>query len=210
VPVHLDIPVHTTLAMLRLGQTNRIIDPTTGEARLEDTDLVIRAKAIGMDEKTLLSMSKISERLKEIKGIDRALLPSLENIRPDGYTTMPAPTLGEGINRTNSQGNKKQNISDLSCRTLLDCLKQDVYNDVCSTQPLSSLNYALVTARFMILFTQFEKELSHVQNPLYLRAYDTDSEWTRHKTKRFGLTFLALSEQDDECLKIMAKLFQTP
>src|SRR5207247_1372305 len=45
-----DIAVGSMLAMLRLGQTKRVVDPATGERRLEDTDLVRRARAEGMSE----------------------------------------------------------------------------------------------------------------------------------------------------------------
>ncbi|GJD02531.1 hypothetical protein ColKHC_11356 [Colletotrichum higginsianum] len=85
----------------------------------------------------------------------------------------------------------------LTGRELLDFVRVDVHNDVCGDSPISSLNY---------IFMRFEEELS-IQNPLYVRAYKTD-QWKR--AKRIALVTLAMKDQDEECLRVMAEQFQRP
>lgn len=197
-----DVSPESMLGLVRIAQTKQVIDPGTGETRLQDTDLVNRARANGMDENTLLN---IPSRMRELSG-DINFTPSPDQFAslpvPEGFRARPAP----GTNRPHRK-NEGEGLN-MSARDILTFLKYDIFRDINGNLPLSSLNYVWVTIRFMLLFMQIEGELRRVRNPLWVRAYETELEWKRDK--RVGLTFLALAEQDDECLRIMAKEFQNP
>ncbi|KAL7817299.1 hypothetical protein V8C26DRAFT_398638 [Trichoderma gracile] len=94
----------------------------------------------------------------------------------------------------------------LSRRELLELIRCDVYSDICGPFPYSSLNYFWVTARILSLFMMFEEELKKANNPLYHDAYVANSG--RSPEKRLFLAVAALSERDEECLRIMAKIME--
>jgi hypothetical protein len=70
---------------------------------------------------------------------------------------------------------------ELSGRELLALLKAEIFRDVCGDHPLSSLNYVAVTTVFMMAFMKMEDQLAALRNPLYVRAYETDREWSTRK-----------------------------
>ena len=88
---------------------------------------------------------------------------------------------------------------------LLSLLKWDFVSDICGElRPLSSLNYIWATAQFMLFFEEVEEELKRRRNPTWLRAYEEESMFMQHK--RLSITMLVLSEEDDECMKVMAEV----
>ncbi|KAK7750708.1 hypothetical protein SLS62_007408 [Diatrype stigma] len=200
-----DIQERSALAIMRLAQTKQVVDPVTGKTRFEDTELVSRERAVGIDEEVLL---KTTSDLRKILTNDNMETPeALKAFIPEGQhmdsTSRPTQKIGES-----TKASQKPGDFEISGVNALELLKSDIYNDVCGGVPLSSLNFIWVMVRFMMLFTQFEERLSQLRNPLYVRAYETDREWFQEK--RLGLTVLALFEQDEECLKIMAREFESP
>ncbi|KAI0863800.1 hypothetical protein F4860DRAFT_50384 [Xylaria cubensis] len=191
-----DIPMPSVLGSYRLSQTKHIADPITGQKRMDDTDLVNRARARGISEQDLMKLSTvIPQNIRGEQSISDAIR---EAVVPKGYTIGNLPEPGS------NSGNR-----DLSGPDLLDLLKVDIINDICGDiLPLSSLNYVWTMVRFMMQFRQFETELNKLRNPLYVRAYETDRTMQKHK--RVSLTYLALHLQDDECLRVMAREFQNP
>ncbi|KAI1162817.1 hypothetical protein F5B18DRAFT_622278 [Nemania serpens] len=190
-----DIPMPSLLGFYRISQTKRIVNPVTGQKRMEDTDLVNRARARGLSDEDIMKWPAFPSSV----AIGAQPLPEAvrEGLIPEGYTMGSLPETG-------SKGGSRK----LSGRDLLEMLKLDVSNDICGDIPLSSLNYVWTMARFMMLFHQFERELGKLRNPLYVQAYETDPLWRNHK--RVGLAYLALHVQDEECLKVMAREFQNP
>ncbi|KAI0436552.1 hypothetical protein F4803DRAFT_541846 [Xylaria telfairii] len=190
-----DIPMPSALGLHRLSLTKHIADPITGEKRMDDTDLVNRARARGISEQDLMKLSMTLP--KNIRGEQAISDVMRETVVPKGYTigNLPEP------------GSKSSN-RDLSSPDLLELLKVDVANDICGDIPLSSLNYVWTMVRFMMQFHRFETELKKLRNPLYVQAYETDPTMQKHK--RVGLAYLALHVQDDECLRVMAREFQNP
>ncbi|KAL7955682.1 hypothetical protein V8C34DRAFT_290742 [Trichoderma compactum] len=93
----------------------------------------------------------------------------------------------------------------LSRRELLEFIRYDTYSDVCGRFPYSSLNYSWVTARIMTLFMMFEDELKKLNNPLYQEIYVVNSG---RPEKRVFLAVAALSETNEECLQVMAKILE--
>ncbi|KAL7936515.1 hypothetical protein V8C35DRAFT_277939 [Trichoderma chlorosporum] len=97
-------------------------------------------------------------------------------------------------------------LDPLSRRDMLDLIRWDVYSDICGPIPYSSLNYFWVTARIMSLFMTFEVELEKVDNPTYRSIYVTNSG--QISEKRVILAVAALSGDDEECLRIMARIME--
>ncbi|KAI1821615.1 hypothetical protein F4861DRAFT_518110 [Xylaria intraflava] len=190
-----DVPMPSLLGFHRISQTKHITDPITGRKRLEDTDLVNRARAKGLPEEELLGWATFTSTIA--KGVPSVPEAVRKELVPKGYRVgnLSEPGAKGGDNK-------------LSGQDLLDLLKLDICSDICGDIPLSSLNYTWTMARFMMLFHQFEMELGKLRNPLYVRAYETDPTMRKHK--RVSLTYLALHTQDEECLRVMAREFQNP
>ncbi|KAI2470526.1 hypothetical protein F4781DRAFT_175854 [Annulohypoxylon bovei var. microspora] len=203
-----DIEAISMLSMLRLSQAKSVVDPVTGKRRLEDTDLVRRSKAAGMDDDTLLGMSSSIERMKSTA--DGPIPKELMETLSDGYKFSNAK-LNSGFKGKWAGGHTTNKCKDLdiSGRELLELLRWDIFREICADRPLLSLNYAWVTIVFIRLFTIMEDKLKETRNPLYVQAYE-EARGELRREKRLGLVMLALSEQDDECLKIMAEVFQNP
>ncbi|KAL2015681.1 hypothetical protein VTK56DRAFT_5038 [Thermocarpiscus australiensis] len=197
--------------MLRISQTKQFVDPITGRKRLEDTDLVKRARAAGISEQDLLQMAAwtgplISSRPYQGQGQPpEDLLAALAEVDP----TFANPDFRQKV-RTASQSiaGAHRTSRELSKRDLLEFAKVDIFNDICGRLPLSGLNYIWVTAVLMMHFVSIEKELRRRRNPVYVRVYETGPGPL--KEKRGGLTTVALEEQDDECLRVMAEKLQEP
>ncbi|KUJ19339.1 uncharacterized protein LY89DRAFT_731741 [Mollisia scopiformis] len=165
-------------------QTKEVTDPATGKKALQRTFLVNQALARGIDEQDLMSFSSIPE----------ALLPPL----PERYSRAPSLTFGR------TAGGNKVLASE---RELLNLLQVDIMSDIGSeVRPLSSLNYIFVTIRFMMVFMQIEERLKALRNPVWVQAYEQDP--TMMKEKRASLTVLALAGGDEECLRVMAEVFE--
>lgn len=197
-----DVNFPSVLGMLRLGQTKRIVDPATGELRLEETDLVRKARAGGMADEVILQMTSTLDRQRPTGESDAALSAML----PAGYRLMPMSDLKTWAGDSRQHPKSGHHI-EMSGTDLLDLVKVDTSVDICGMErPLSSLNYLWVTADCMLLFMKMEDELSRLRNPLYERAYKGNAAWSRYK--RVGLTAFALYEDDPECLKTMAKVFE--
>jgi hypothetical protein len=187
-----EVPVYSSLGMFRIGQTKLAVDPETGKRVLENTALVSRARSAGIDDETMLKMSSLLQDSSIDQPLPEAVLASL----PEGYkmTSFSEYKRGKGI----SDGHQ-----------LLEILKLDLISDISGEQrPLLSLNHVFLTVRFMVLFHQIENELKRLRNPLWVRAYEQDPLMMREK--RAALTTSVLAQEDDECMKVMAREFQNP
>jgi hypothetical protein len=186
-----DISPTSALGMLRISQTKMVVESMTGKRVLEDTALIRRARSDGISDETMIQMLSLVQDRGTDQPLPEALLASL----PEGYNTSPGPRNkhGKGI---------------FGGRELLDLLKLDIISDISGERPLSSLNYVWVTTRFMMLFHQIEDKLKLLRNPLWIRAYEKEAVMTREK--RLSLTVLALTQQDEECMEVIAEAFQNP
>lgn len=186
-----DVSPVSALGMLRIGQTKKVVDSMTGKRVLEDTALIRRARSDGISDETMIQMASLLQDRGTNQPLPEALLASL----PEGYNTSPAPE------------NKRGKGIFGGCE-LLDLLKPGIISDISGERPLSSLNYVWVTARFMLLFHQIENELKRLRNPSWVRAYEKEAVMMREK--RASLTALALTGEDEECMKVIAEAFQSP
>ncbi|KAI2636277.1 hypothetical protein GGS26DRAFT_486893 [Hypomontagnella submonticulosa] len=201
-----DITVGSLLCFLRIARTKQLVDPITGKRRLEDTDLVCRLRATGTDDETLIGISQTLYKLGA-----HANLPLPERYKrsvvAEGYTLGPVSDLNKRAGTTLLSNGSPYEVS-LTARELLELVKWDIYSEVCGHRPVLSFNYIWAMANFMMTFTKIEDELKRVRNPLYIRIYETRNPLSSEK--RVGLTMLAMAEQDDECLRVMANMFQRP
>ncbi|KAH8802625.1 hypothetical protein F5884DRAFT_802467 [Xylogone sp. PMI_703] len=187
-----DIHLMSVLSMARLSQTKIITDPETGKRVLDSTELVKRARSAGMSDDTLIAMSHSIDALST-DPINQHHLDQILHSLPEGYT-MGTPKSGRERIFTGSG--------------LLDLIKLDFVKQLSGDLPVLAANYVWITVQFMMLFLRIEDELKRLRNPLWVRAYEEDP--VLMSNKRSSLTALVLAEQDEECMEVMARLFQDP
>lgn len=195
-----DIKPNSTLGMLRLIQTKRVTDPVTGQQKLENTDIVKRARKVGYSDDFIMHTAPGLENvLERMNGGRFSAEAAKAGGAPEGYKTFT----NEHLQQQNSMVPNDMHGK----KTLPELLKYDLNNDVCGkAAPLSSLNYVAATMQIMMMFTKIEEELRRVGNPSYLAVYTRDPVLMREK--RLSLTQLALEGIDEECLRVMAAAFE--
>jgi hypothetical protein len=191
-----EVPALSALGMIRIHQTDIVTDPATGKRALKSTAIVSRARSDGIDDETMIQISMLQNH-----SIDETLSEAVLASLPKGCKNLPLPK--------NKSGGSAPGEGLSGSSELLSFLKFDIINDVSGErQPLSSLNYVWVTVRFMMLFRQIEEELKRLRSPLWVLAYEREPSMMREK--RLSLTTLVLAEEDDECMKVIAREFQNP
>jgi len=97
--------------------------------------------------------------------------------------------------------------NDLLGSGVLVLMMADLIRDVSADWSPSAINYLSILAHGMMLFERFEEKLAECRNPIFDKAYKADPPSSR-RSKRVKLVTLALSEHNDECLRIMASEFE--
>ncbi|KAI1866988.1 hypothetical protein JX265_007564 [Neoarthrinium moseri] len=208
-----DIKPISMLAMLRVAQTELVVDPETGKLRPAETELTSRMRAAKLSEEILAGMSSMVRRMNNKNHEDPAMMARFAAMAEPGYMTESGGLreLSKKL-KTGGQAGSESKVQheelDLDGVDVLEFLKWDIHADVCGREPLSSLNFVWVTARFFIQFMQMEDELRKLRNPTYVRAYEVDP--TLMREKRLSLAVGALRGGDEQCLRIMAEQFQNP
>jgi hypothetical protein len=197
-----DLPLPSMLSELRLSRTKRIVDPVTGKVRPEETELVRRLRAIGRTDKQILEDIEFGERLAI------------------GFTPPPMmfdgdvpPEILEALGQSPSRYDERfrpqprDQGPTLQDRDLMIYAMGDLMSDIQGElHPLSSFNYVWATAHMMMVFMEMEKELGERRNKVYEYVYKKAWEWARFK--RVGLAFVAMRDEDEECLRVMADAFE--
>jgi hypothetical protein len=184
--------------MVRLMDTDQIIDLTMGEKRLRGTELVERAKGRGQTDAALLGAASIS--LPDMTANDKMpeammhLIPELKN-----YKTGPS--------RNPHRVSEEKKWGQLQGRTLLDVLRLDASADVCGRTSISSLNYVCITCHIMMLFMEFESRCPEASHPLWAKAYEQPEPQLRRQ-KRLALVVAAMTNENDEAMKTFAAGFE--
>ncbi|KAL5118115.1 hypothetical protein ACEQ8H_003950 [Pleosporales sp. CAS-2024a] len=192
-----EIKIPSMLYMIRLRNTEREIDPTTKETRLAQTELVRRCKAIGQSDLELLELANTMLDLSARNDDTDAVFHRMTHA--NDVRTTPK--------RNPYDVAKDKKRGDLQGRPLLDILRPDIFADVCGENPVSSINYALVTCHIMLLFMKFEGQFKARRHPLWVEAYERPPAIMR-RHKRVGLITAAMAEADDEAMKIFAECFE--
>ncbi|KAL2755433.1 hypothetical protein ACRALDRAFT_1082332 [Sodiomyces alcalophilus JCM 7366] len=207
IPDH-DLQPHSMLGMLRITQTKQVVDPATGKKRLADTDLLRRFKAIapGMrdDEDVMMMAAQLRTQLSLARGLREGDAAQMQSML-ESIATRSGNKLFSDAEFKKKHGHGRPH-AHMSPEEMLSCVKLDVYNDVCSdSEPLSGINYLYITSICVMILMQMENRLKDLRHPVYIDAYEKRGEWS--KTKRFGLVAMAIRDQDEECLRVMAEVF---
>ncbi|RFU23990.1 hypothetical protein B7463_g12347, partial [Scytalidium lignicola] len=162
--------------------------------KMEDTDLVRRARSSGMtDEAMIEKASRIESISKDPQG--EKMLEKVIASLPKGYEFLPPPQQqhdsGKGL---------------VSSSEYLDLLKLDLVGCISGYHPVCALNYVWATIEIMTWFMCVEEKLKLLRNPLWVRAYENDPLMAQHKRSSF--TALVLAEEDQECMEVMVNVFQ--
>lgn len=189
------VPIPSALAFLRVATSKMVIDPETGKKRFDESDFINRARAAGYDDEKLLEAASLMYRSKTV--IPDEFLSKFTN---EGFT--------QASKKEPDQSPEHNRDNPITGIELLNLLRIDIVGDISGHSPFNALNYILVTSRFMLLFIQIEGNLKKLRNPLWVRAYE--GKGVMERQKRVGLTALVLGEEDHECMKVIAKEFESP
>jgi hypothetical protein len=108
----------------------------------------------------------------------------------------------------------------LGNQTFLSFLQEDPLDDGCMERgPQRGFNYISATCHILMLFREFEETVIRARNRLWVAAYEKapvllsgkgayEKAFVTVSGRRAALTRLALEEQDDECLRLMAECFE--
>ena len=197
-----EIRIPSVLYMVRLSETKRVTDPLSGHTKLEDTELVKRAKAFGQNDAALLEMASIPKALASSEEADpSSLINQIDALKAYKH--------GPDMNPYNFKETRKQKNEQkvIQGRDLLDLIRVDLFHDVCGNHPLSSLNYVWITVHILMLFREIEDRLREARHPLYVKAYE-QAPASMQRTRRAGLIMAAMGHEDDAALKIFAACFE--
>lgn len=207
-----DITIGSLLGMMRLSQTKQFVDPETGKRRFEPTELVSRHLAARTDGKPAQSEENLIQLVDRWKAATSGLRERQEAAQRAGGAALPQQ-FSDGLSNTSELRSRNQVTGggaplEVRGSELLEAMKLDIHADIAGNSPVSSLNYAWVTVRFIMLFDKIEEELRKRRNPVYVRAFETESAWKR--LPRVGLVYMAMLDEDEECLRVMAREFENP
>ncbi|KAK1243913.1 LOW QUALITY PROTEIN: hypothetical protein MKX08_002051 [Trichoderma sp. CBMAI-0020] len=198
-----DVDPKSSLGLIRLSQTRRVRDPVTSVWRLEETDLVKRTHAAGMDESYCINtLGPIFERFKDERQVQTARVRSMQDRA--SWDTNKTSKGGESSFETAN--------NEVTAERMLRILYGDLHGDICgSRQPLSSLCYIAITVQMLLFFQDLESELQNSSSATIrsLFAGDTllvDSHLRSYQ--RLQVTLRALGGKDRELLTSMAKVFE--
>ncbi|KAM7186225.1 hypothetical protein V8F33_011923 [Rhypophila sp. PSN 637] len=213
-----EIFLGSVLVGLLLGETKRIIDPVTGEPKLEETDLVRR-----LAEKQPNSHSVLDKLAQGIPWPGRPEMPEIpESVRQQieqqfeqanpGYSSSwrdrPPPGGVEPRNWTTKRMFQGVELTD---DVLVVMLKLDIMRDVCGVRSMPSLNYMWVTARMKIKLAQIEDALKAGNYKLYRNVYESRApELGSLIQKRYALLSRACTSDDRGALRAIASVFENP
>ncbi|PGG97803.1 hypothetical protein AJ80_09640 [Polytolypa hystricis UAMH7299] len=186
-----ELYLRSTLAMMRVSQTKQKTDRATGKKVLEETALVKRARADGMDDAGIMRMASMLQQVRNANNN-----PEI----PDSvYAAMPA-------------GFSRQRTEDIQRSP---SLRLDLTNEISGQMhPIMGLNYIWATIRMLGVFMQIEDRLKAIRHPLWVTAYEgpgsSGGGGGDSKQKRASLAALVLSTQDKTCMRVMAEEMQNP
>ncbi|RFU81236.1 hypothetical protein TARUN_983 [Trichoderma arundinaceum] len=206
-----DVDPMSALGMIRLSQIKRIRDPGTSAWRLEETDLVKRTRAAGVDELFIMALDPFFERLKDER---EARLSKMTLSIPDCSSTQLS-----WLRNTNKASSKASNEEssdyEMTAEMMLTILYNDIHGDICGgLRPLSSLNYLWITIRMLQYFEELEIEAENGSSgsATFRVLYSCDGDCARSccllGDKKLLVAMRALTGKDKELMKTLAKAFE--
>ncbi|KAK7920140.1 hypothetical protein PG985_008162 [Apiospora marii] len=195
---------HSVLFGVRLAQTEHVVDPSTGETKPQDTPFVSKMlKETSNKPEDLLKASETTrEVLAEAAGPAGGELPLY--IR-DNYE--PGAAMLPQLGRQRYSRSPGCPDVEISPRKLLELVSQDLRSDIHGIRPMSGLNLIRLAVHFILLFKKIEESLEKQRNETYIEIYESGKAWNRPKSVM--LTSAALCGYDEQCLRTMAKAFES-
>ncbi|CAG9988105.1 unnamed protein product [Clonostachys byssicola] len=187
-----DVLFPSILAAQRLSQLKRLRDPVTGKMKVEETELVRRAKKYGMSEDEITALASSVDTLASMHAWD-----DLKTQQVERYMDT-APEMA-GLT-TSYPRNKK----DVTTTDYLEQSKWDIFTAINGNMPVMGLSFLWPTTIVYMFFMTVEEELCKTRNPLYIKSFE-NAKYSGDK--RMALVLGALKEDDEECLRVMARVF---
>ncbi|RDW83736.1 uncharacterized protein DSM5745_04062 [Aspergillus mulundensis] len=186
-----EITVPSSLALLRLRRTKRVIDPATGAKTLADTVLLRRYREAGWSDELI---SWLVGALDDAQPLD-------EPPQPNGRLSALPPGYGHKI-LADSKASLHLDKGNLSNEEFFfRILKTDMRNQiVLGPCPILGLSYMWITLYCFHIFSRIEQKLKELKHPYYDRIYCDPEE-----SKNMGLTFTVMEEEDGACLRVIAE-----
>ncbi|KAI6830576.1 hypothetical protein KC342_g8368 [Hortaea werneckii] len=196
-----EVKIPSLLYAARLEQTERIVDPATGDEKLKDTELVQRSRAEGHPEKFLLRMSSVSLDASEPAREEIEAINMSSSLKDDIPAPGPPPPDPYALqDKTRRRSNPQGSV-------LLEHLRADIFSDVCGQHPLSALNLIWITVHMLVLFSTIEDKFRTAQDPLWKDIYERRSTLPRDQ-KRVRLVVAAMASEEPRALKTLTDAFE--
>jgi hypothetical protein len=176
-----EMPLKTIIGSVRVCQTEMIRDQKTGALVPKDTDLVRRARSAGVDVDSMIQNGQAMLGLSQKDPRDTPRVTT-----PDGWTTQ----MREPVVLNNS--------------VLLRFVKGDTRRYICGACPTMALSWLWITIQVFMTMDTIVRDLKEARNSDYIETYESG----RFPDERTSLVMLALGEQNDATLKIMANVFE--
>lgn len=97
---------------------------------------------------------------------------------------------------------------------MLARIECDIYNEICGGAPILGLNLPRITVALMKLFGTMDDALSAATNKTWAAArmkhVSSDCDVCLEKQRLALAKYILDATDDDECLKIVAKVFERP
>ena len=191
-----DIKIPSVFFMLRMSETGQVIDPASGETRLNETELVKRAKALGQSDEVLLRTASVRNPNKTAENTTAP---------PQSMDASKDYTLGPKMDPYSVKEKRRESFKG---RDFLDFIRFDLYSDICGTYPLSSFNYAWITVNMMMLFMTIEDKFRDARHPLYVKAYE-NSPASMSRKRRAAFIMAAMADEDKAAMELFAEVFDS-
>ncbi|CAH0046133.1 unnamed protein product [Clonostachys solani] len=198
-----EIPLDTFTCMLRLSQLKMKKDGLAGRMVLADPEspLFQRAKGRGYTEEFIAKLSSANpwqgDAAAEHESETENIIRNIQRADPERF---------KGV-VTGDQEMRKKNApgGSMDPEEMMQLCGWDVYNSVCGDTPVLGLSFPFVTFSIYVWFEMLEEELKELRNPVYVDAYEDPNFRGDQRTR---LVMLALEAQDEECMKVIAELFE--
>ncbi|KAK7949176.1 uncharacterized protein PG986_010062 [Apiospora aurea] len=192
--------VFSLLIGVRLAQTKHVVDPRTGETKLEETPLV--SMVLKDNPNALEDLLEGSKSMREVLFDPADPVPEdlPAHIRDNYQFETALPRLSDKVH---SHASSFIDIN-INSRKLLSLVKWDLNGDILDGQ--SGLNVVRLAVHFVLTFRGIEKALSEIRNETYIRVYESGNSWNRPKP--VVLARMALEGHDQGCLRTMARVLE--
>ncbi|KAK0665631.1 hypothetical protein QBC41DRAFT_257934 [Cercophora samala] len=172
-----DLKLRSCLSKVRLQHTKTVLDPSTGQQRIRDTELKRRLADNGMSEEEIAAFTP----------------QTVAPVMIDESTSSSGRCTGDYY------------PFEIGNRDLFTVLRFDITCDLVSTQPFSGFNYLAIQASCIHFFSEIFRALDEAQNKTWMAVRKSCKLDGRFLALSLAIRVLKLGDQDEECLKLIAE-----